>query len=174
MDPSLLEQTLHLDLKRDLSTHTFAKRENITLPDGGLFERYQYFTPGMLPSTSKVIIYHCFHNPLTSKHRYIHGSRSRFHPPDDPLRRHLRARQPASVIRSLRQRAGTTGDEEGAITALMVSTQRFRCTCMYRFMAGGLCQLGCVSNSAGIPEHDARLERTELEQESQLSATKCC
>ena len=39
----------HMELKRDFSAH---KRDtsngNITLPDGPLFERYQFFTPGML------------------------------------------------------------------------------------------------------------------------------
>ena len=42
MDDSQLP--LHLDLKRDLSIRPRAN--NITLPDGPLFERYQYFTPG--------------------------------------------------------------------------------------------------------------------------------
>ena len=41
-----LEELLHTDLRRDLSTHQMQKRENITLPDGGLFEKYQFFTPG--------------------------------------------------------------------------------------------------------------------------------
>ena len=43
---SEMEELLHTDLKRDLSTHQMQKRENITLPDGGLFEKYQFFTPG--------------------------------------------------------------------------------------------------------------------------------
>ena len=47
MDATSLEKTLHMDLKRDLNTHDFSKRAtNITLPEGALFERYQFFTPG--------------------------------------------------------------------------------------------------------------------------------
>lgn len=37
---------VHMDLKRDFSNHKRASDANITLPDGPLFERYQYFTPG--------------------------------------------------------------------------------------------------------------------------------
>ena len=47
MDETLLEQALHLDLKRDLGSHQFSRRDNVTLPEGALFERYQFFTPGM-------------------------------------------------------------------------------------------------------------------------------
>ena len=38
----------HVELKRDLSAHQQAPG-NITLVDGPLFERYQYFTPGKDP-----------------------------------------------------------------------------------------------------------------------------
>ena len=47
MDMAFSSQA-HMELKRDYIAH--GKRvvgDNITLPDGGLFERYQYFTPGM-------------------------------------------------------------------------------------------------------------------------------
>ncbi|KAL9578696.1 MAG: hypothetical protein Q9212_005552 [Teloschistes hypoglaucus] len=38
-------QQQHMELKRDMDGHRMGKRENITLPDAPLFERYQYFTP---------------------------------------------------------------------------------------------------------------------------------
>ncbi|KAL8660174.1 MAG: hypothetical protein Q9202_006770 [Teloschistes flavicans] len=42
------QQQQHMELKRDVDGHRFGKREeNITLPDAPLFERYQYFTPGI-------------------------------------------------------------------------------------------------------------------------------
>lgn len=41
---------VHMDLKRDFSVHKRASDANITLPDGPLFERYQYFTPGISPA----------------------------------------------------------------------------------------------------------------------------
>lgn len=37
---------VHMELKRDFSNHKRASDSNITLPDGPLFERYQYLTPG--------------------------------------------------------------------------------------------------------------------------------
>jgi hypothetical protein len=55
MTPTELEQALHMDLKRHLGTHELSNRENITLPEGALFHRYQFFTPGKLlhsPSSS--------------------------------------------------------------------------------------------------------------------------
>ncbi|CAD6586286.1 MAG: hypothetical protein ASARMPREDX12_003050 [Alectoria sarmentosa] len=38
---------VHMDLKRDFSNHKRASDGNITLPDGPLFERYQYLSPGL-------------------------------------------------------------------------------------------------------------------------------
>lgn len=46
MDPGF-QNPLHTDLKRDLTHHKRASDGNITLPDGPLFERYQYLTPGL-------------------------------------------------------------------------------------------------------------------------------
>ena len=37
---------VHMELKRDHLNHKRASDGNITLPDGPLFERYQYLTPG--------------------------------------------------------------------------------------------------------------------------------
>lgn len=48
MDTSFSSQ-VHVELKRDFESHERrASSENVTLPDGALFERYQYFTPGTL------------------------------------------------------------------------------------------------------------------------------
>ena len=41
---------VHMELKRDYSNHKRASDGNITLPDGPLFERYQYLTPGTSPA----------------------------------------------------------------------------------------------------------------------------
>lgn len=42
---------VQMELKRDLSAHT--KRANAT--EGGLFERYQYFTPGLFMGFAAII-----------------------------------------------------------------------------------------------------------------------
>ena len=41
---------VHMELKRDHLNHKRASDGNITLPDGPLFERYQYLTPGTSPA----------------------------------------------------------------------------------------------------------------------------
>jgi hypothetical protein len=43
--------TMQMELKRDLSSH--AKRANST--EGGLFEKYQYFTPGIFMGFAAII-----------------------------------------------------------------------------------------------------------------------
>ena len=35
-----------MELKRDLANHKRASGENVTLPEGPLFERYQFLSPG--------------------------------------------------------------------------------------------------------------------------------
>jgi hypothetical protein len=44
--PSQIQDTLHMDLKRDLGLHARAKEGNQTIVDGPLFDKYQFFTPG--------------------------------------------------------------------------------------------------------------------------------
>jgi hypothetical protein len=44
-------ETMQMELKRDLSSH--AKRANST--EGGLFEKYQYFTPGIFMGFAAII-----------------------------------------------------------------------------------------------------------------------
>ena len=45
---SQIQESIHLDLKRDLSVHPMANGtgNNQTLIDGPLFDKYQFFTPG--------------------------------------------------------------------------------------------------------------------------------
>ena len=50
MDASFPE-SVQMELKRDLSSH--AKRANST--EGGLFEKYQYFTPGLFMGFAAII-----------------------------------------------------------------------------------------------------------------------
>jgi hypothetical protein len=51
MDSPLVD-LMHQELKRDLGVHGLAKgRTNQTIIDGPLFEKYQFFTPGMPSST---------------------------------------------------------------------------------------------------------------------------
>ena len=49
---SLLGDNMQMELKRDTSAHT--RRANAT-QEGGLFERYQYFTPGLFMGFAAVI-----------------------------------------------------------------------------------------------------------------------
>ena len=50
--------SLHMDLKRDLSMGKRASGDNITLVDGPLFERYQFFTPGSSQDNNPSIANH--------------------------------------------------------------------------------------------------------------------
>lgn len=47
---ALFQAPVHMELRRDLSHQKRASDGNITLPNGPLFERYQYLSPGSLPS----------------------------------------------------------------------------------------------------------------------------
>jgi len=44
---SMFQAPVHMELKRDLSHHKRESSQNITLPNGPLFERYQYLSPGL-------------------------------------------------------------------------------------------------------------------------------
>ena len=44
---SVFQAPVHVELKRDFSHRKRASNTNITLPDGPLFERYQYLSPGL-------------------------------------------------------------------------------------------------------------------------------
>ena len=45
---SMFQTSLHTELKRDLRSHKRDTGDKITLPDGPLFERYQFLSPGTL------------------------------------------------------------------------------------------------------------------------------
>lgn len=49
---SSFDQSVQMELKRDLSSHI--KRANSTA-EGGLFERYQYFTPGLFMGLAAIV-----------------------------------------------------------------------------------------------------------------------
>ena len=44
---STFQAPVHMELKRDHSYHKRASNQTIILPDGPLFERYQYLSPGL-------------------------------------------------------------------------------------------------------------------------------
>ncbi|KAL9124384.1 MAG: hypothetical protein Q9217_006278 [Psora testacea] len=44
---ALFDAPVHMELKRDLLHHKRASDSNITLPNGPLFERYQFLSPGL-------------------------------------------------------------------------------------------------------------------------------
>ncbi|KKY14976.1 putative er protein big1 [Phaeomoniella chlamydospora] len=47
MDSSLLQEAMHSDLKRELRSIGARAKKGDVLPDGALFDRYQYLTPGL-------------------------------------------------------------------------------------------------------------------------------
>ena len=46
-------ESVQMELKRDLSSHI--KRANASSTEGGLFERYQYFTPGLFMGFAAIV-----------------------------------------------------------------------------------------------------------------------
>ena len=54
------DQSLHTDLKRDITPQPLESRSNQTLVDGPLFERYQFLSPG------KQLYWHFLKNKLIS------------------------------------------------------------------------------------------------------------
>jgi hypothetical protein len=52
------QESLHIGLKRDLGSGLQSRATNVTLPEGGLFHRYQFFTPGrMLAVLTHILAY---------------------------------------------------------------------------------------------------------------------
>ena len=76
---------VHMELKRDFSVHKRASDANITLPDGPLFERYQYFTPGIF--LAFLMCGFSQDNILMSLSRPFHGTTSLCDSSVDSLRR---------------------------------------------------------------------------------------
>ena len=75
---NVFSPSLHMGLKRDLSTEQRDSSDNITLIDGPLFERYQFLSPGL----SFFITYIHLYIVLT-KNRHIYGCLYRFDSPFD-------------------------------------------------------------------------------------------
>jgi len=50
---SAYQDSIHMELKRDVSSH--ANPANTTTTSAGLFERYQYFTPGLFMGFAAII-----------------------------------------------------------------------------------------------------------------------
>ena len=97
---STFPSSLHVDLKRDFGVHERAGGENITLPHGALFERYQFLTPGKLikstpnqPGNASDYQHPC---------RHLHGPFRRPSTAIHPLHWNQRSRKFASIICSIR------------------------------------------------------------------------
>ena len=56
MDNSIFQSPLHLDLKRDLSNKRDSSGDKPVLPDGPLFERYSFLSPGLFMSIFVTLI----------------------------------------------------------------------------------------------------------------------
>ena len=69
---TVFSSPVHMDLKRDLASHKRESNSNITLPNGPLFEKYQYFSPGEFPAIASLVIDRLLTAPSTR--RPLHGS----------------------------------------------------------------------------------------------------
>jgi hypothetical protein len=115
---SQLQESLHLDLKRDLGVHALANKtgNNQTMIDGPLFDKYQFFTPGTyLASLLSDMIMH--NSPYAAFYsspwvyadtdgnsfcRNLHGLSRRLPPPVDAICRHFRRGKSPGHIRGVR------------------------------------------------------------------------
>ena len=112
MESPILE-SMHLDLKRDLGIHAGSNgtRNNQTLIDGPLFDRYQFFTPGKFMDSFWLAEF----SPQVAvlmQYRHLHGSPGRLPPVVDSLRRHLGSSQSPSYIRGIRQGTRSARSQE--------------------------------------------------------------
>lgn len=100
---------IHMELKRAFDIGKRESNANITLPDGGLFERYQYFGPGKLESLnySGVLLAHA-----TS--RDFHRSCCIFHTSLNSICWHQWHRGSTGLVRCVRQRDGSCRTKEAA------------------------------------------------------------
>lgn len=89
------QESLHMGLKRDLGSGLQQRATNVTLVDGPLFHRYQFFTPGeCLPGELKK-------QWLLTGSRNLHGLAGRLHSCVHPIRRHLSASFRSSHLRGV-------------------------------------------------------------------------
>ena len=92
---------VHMELKRDFSVHKRASDANITLPDGPLFERYQYFTPGIFSAFLMCGLY-MGDIILISLYRPFHGTIGLCDSSFNSLRWHQWSSQPPGLLRRFR------------------------------------------------------------------------
>lgn len=97
---SQVQENLHIDLKRDLSSGLGKRANNETLVDGPLFDRYQFLTPGKRPGALAIS-----DEGMTADNnsRTIHGILRWLHPSLNCICGRLGAGQFAGIIRSFRQ-----------------------------------------------------------------------
>ena len=108
---------VHMELKRDFSNHKRASDGNITLPDGPLFERYQYLSPGTSPAYLGRV---CPSSSiLNNSFRPFYGFPGLFSAFIDPLRRHQWCRQPPNLLCRFRQGDGSCSTEEGVLVTCL-------------------------------------------------------
>jgi len=126
---SQIQESMHLDLKRDLGIHEAAATaaNNQTIIDGPLFDKYQFFTPGEAPPLSTCYVHYVqlrsLHydqfdliSVLTTPHRHLHGLPRRLPSFVDSLRRHFRRGESASYVRGLRQGTRTIRYQEASMS----------------------------------------------------------
>ena len=89
----LQHEAMHVELKRNLGESSLQRRANDTLPNGPLFERYQFFTPGMFFPRTLVV-----RAELTDS-RHLYGLSRRFSAVIDLIRGHFRGCKFASHLR---------------------------------------------------------------------------
>lgn len=109
MDESF-PSALHIDLKRDVEAHQSNSTVNSTLP---LFEKYQYFTPGMSLSPTFLLV----QTTLTLSSDF-HEHSGVYRPFLDPLRWSISYRRSASLIFRFQQGNGPYGTEEATAVRL--------------------------------------------------------
>ena len=89
----------HMELKRDLSAYKRnASHGNTALVDGPLFERYQFFGPGIL----QILIPNAIMERSLTIIRSLYGYSHHAPPSSDSLRRDLRCLKSTGVLRCFR------------------------------------------------------------------------
>lgn len=118
---SQVQESLHIDLKRDLGLDARAgngAKNNQTMIDGPLFDKYQFFTPGKSKFCGGK---RCIANRKLTLHRYLHGSSCFISVVVDPVRGRVGTCVAASYLRCIRQGDGSIGGEEATMIELRAS-----------------------------------------------------
>ena len=129
-------EELHVDLKRDTGLHSWTARNNQTMVDGPLFEKYQFLTPGTVANSRPDFL-----PSLTNCRRYLHGisgwSTSTLH----IVRRYLRSGEPTSLICGVRQREWPSCTKEGSVT--LYKSPPFLCISVCHWSTSAPLRLEC-------------------------------